>query len=38
MIKGTTEGTVKKIFDLQKISDTFSKRSILIETEDKYNG
>ena len=37
MIKGTTEGTVKKIFDLQQFSENFSKRSILIETEDKYN-
>tara|TARA_B100001094_G_C18032121_1_gene720672 strand:+ start:578 stop:919 length:342 start_codon:yes stop_codon:yes gene_type:complete len=37
MIKGTTEGTVKKIFDKVQYSETFSKRMIVLETDNQYN-
>jgi hypothetical protein len=37
MIKASVEGTVKKIYDLVQYSDKFSKRMIVIQTDNEYN-
>jgi hypothetical protein len=37
MIKTSVTGRIFKIFKSEKFSDKFSKRTLIIETEEKYN-
>tara|TARA_R110001599_G_scaffold7854_6_gene37842 strand:+ start:700 stop:1041 length:342 start_codon:yes stop_codon:yes gene_type:complete len=37
MIKTSVKGRVKKIYDLVQYSEKFSKRMIVLETDDQYN-